>query len=192
MRYPDIELEISVSDSTIDLIKEGIDIGIRFGDLIEEGMVAKPLTPPAPDALFASPEYIKEFGEPKTPEQLENHKLIQYRFGASNQLAPLILNKDGNSIRVEMRSAVIVNDTDLCVDAALAGLGIGRIISNLVNDHLESGSLMPILRPYWNEISGLYIYFSQNSQKAKRVRVLIDFLLEKINKSEELPNTTNL
>lgn len=177
--YPRIELEISVSDTSINLIKEGIDIGIRFGNLIEEGVVARQLTPPISEALFASPQYLREHGTPHHPKDLEQHKLIQYRFGASNRLAPLLLNNDNSTIQVEMPTAMIVNDTDISVDAALAGVGIGRFLAPMVQHHFDTGSLVPVLQPYWHTISGLHIYFSQNSQKARRIRVLVDFLLEK-------------
>ncbi len=177
-RYPDIELEISVSDTSINIIKEGIDVGIRFGSLIEEGVVARQLTAAVPEALFASPAYLSKYGLPSSPQDLDKHKLIKYRFGASNRLATLKLKQDGASIEVEMPTALIVNDTDICVDAAIAGLGIGRFLAPLVAKHFSSGDLVPILKPYWHDVPALYIYFSQNSQKAKRIRVLVDFLLE--------------
>ncbi|MDG3085502.1 LysR family transcriptional regulator [Vibrio hannami] len=177
--YPEIELEISVSDSAIDIIKEGIDIGIRFGNLIEEGVVARKLTPPIPEALFVSPEYMEQNGIPETPQDLEQHRLIQYRFGTSNRLAPLYLKQDNSTITVEMPLAMIVNDTDISVDAALEGIGMGRFLAPLVENHFQEGNLIPVLKPYWHEVPGLYVYFSQNSQKARRIRVLVDFLLEK-------------
>lgn len=177
--YPNIELEISVSDSAINIIKEGIDIGVRFGNLIEEGVVALKLTQPISEALFVSSEYIEQYGTPETPQDLERHKLIQYRFGASNRLAPLHLKQNNSTITVEMPLAMITNDTDISIDAALRGIGIGRLLAPLVKPYFEKGNLIPVLKPYWYEMPSLYLYFSQNSQKAKRIRVLVDFLLEK-------------
>lgn len=176
--YPDIELEISVSEASVNIIQEGIDVGIRFGDRIEEGLVARKLTEPMQEALFASPSYIGEFGTPQTPKDLENHKLIQYRFGTSHRLAPTLLKQDGDTVTVEMPTAMIINDTDVIIDAALEGVGVGRFLAPLVEKHFKQGTLVPILQSYWYEYPGLYLYFSQNSQKARRVRVLIDFLIE--------------
>ncbi|AIV07559.1 MULTISPECIES: LysR family transcriptional regulator [Vibrio] len=178
-RYPDIQLEISVSDKTVDIIREGFDMGIRFGDKVEEGMIARQLTHPVKEALFASPSYVAQFGLPNTPEDLKKHKLIQYRFISSNQIAPLKLNNKGEAITVDMPSALIVNDTDLMVDAAINGLGIGRIVTPIVQEGFRTGELVPVLEEYWQPYSGLYVYFHKNTQKAKRVRVLIDFLIEK-------------
>lgn len=178
-RYPSIELEISVSDAAIDILKEGFDLGIRFGDRVEEGMVARQLTQPMKEALFASPDYIGEYGLPKTPEELKHHKLIQYRFITSKQVAPLLLNRSGEDLTVNMPSALIVNDTDLMLDAAVKGIGIGRIVDPMIQELLASKTLVPVLQDYWYPYSALYVYFHRNTQKAKRVRVLIDFLLEK-------------
>ncbi|WP_036822458.1 LysR substrate-binding domain-containing protein, partial [Photobacterium sanctipauli] len=178
-RYPNIQLEVSVSDATIDIIAAGFDIGIRFGDKVEEGMIARQLTQPMKEALFASPAYIEQFGLPTKPEDLKQHKLVQYRFISSNQLAPLNLDDNGTTLPVDMPLSLVVNDTDLMVDAALKGLGIGRIVEPMVASHFSHNKLIPVLEDYWFPYSGLYVYFHKNSQKAKRVRVLIDFLLEK-------------
>ncbi|AQW61032.1 MULTISPECIES: LysR family transcriptional regulator [Vibrio] len=178
-RYPSIQLEISVSDKAIDIIRDGFDMGIRFGDRVEEGMIARQLTLPVKEALFASPGYVEQYGLPKTPDDLKQHKLIQYRFISSNQVAPLNLNNQGETITVNMPTALIVNDTDVMIDAAHNGLGIGRIVTPMVEEGFKKGEIVPVLEEYWQPYSGLYVYFHKNTQKAKRVRVLIDFLLEK-------------
>lgn len=178
-RYPSIQLEISVSDKAIDIIRDGFDMGIRFGDRVEEGMIARQLTLPVKEALFASPSYVEQYGLPKTPDDLKQHKLIQYRFISSNQVAPLNLNNQGETLTVNMPTALIVNDTDVMIDAAHNGLGIGRIVTPMVEEGFKKGEIVPVLEEYWQPYSGLYVYFHKNTQKAKRVRVLIDFLLEK-------------
>ncbi|PSW08279.1 LysR family transcriptional regulator [Photobacterium rosenbergii] len=179
-RYPNIQLEISINDAAVNIISDGFDMGIRFGDRVEEGMVARQLTPPTRESLFASPEYIDKHGMPGTPDDLKQHKLIQYRFIASNQLAPLRLNNQGQDLTVDMPLGLVVNDTDVMVDAAVNGLGIGRVIEPMIADLLADKQLVPVLEPYWYPYSGLYVYFHQNTQKAKRVRVFIDYLVEKL------------
>lgn len=178
-RYPDIQLEISISDKAVNLLEEGYDAGIRFGNRVEPGMVARQLTAPMQEALFASDEYLQRYGQPQTAADLQAHKLVQYRFIASNKLAPLLLQEHGQTITVQMPLALIVNDTDAMVDAAEKGLGIGRIVTPMIQNQLDSGQLKPVLPTYWQPYSGLYVYFVQNSQKALRVRALIDFLVEK-------------
>ncbi|WP_047041993.1 LysR family transcriptional regulator [Vibrio mexicanus] len=178
-RYPNIELEVSISDANVDILNQGFDMGIRFGDRVEEGMVARRLTGAMHEALFATPDYLEAFGTPKTPDDLKSHKLIQYRFIASNQVAPLFLRGVASDITVEMPTALVVNDTDVMIDASLKGLGIGRIVEPVVADLIASGELIPVLQDYWYPYSELYVYFHKNAQKARRVRVMVDFLLEK-------------
>lgn len=178
-RYPDIQLEISINDATVNLITEGMDVGVRFGDRVEDGMVAKQLTASTRECLFCSPEYAERYGIPENIESLKNHKLIQYRFMTSNKLAPLALWQKGESISVSMPNALVVNDTDLMIDAAKRGVGIGRIVAPMVDKYFVSKELVPVLMPHWYPYSGLYLYFQQHSQKAQRVRAFIDFLIEK-------------
>ncbi|MFM2590434.1 LysR family transcriptional regulator [Vibrio sp. TBV020] len=180
-QYPQIEFEISISDASLDIVKEGIDLGIRFGSILEEGMVAKKLTEPMQEALFASPEYLERYGTPKSLEDLSKHKLIQYRFITSNKYAQLNLVEDGQQTRVEIPYGLVVNDTDLMIDAAKEGLGIGRLVLPSLTKELTSGALLPVLEDKWPTYPGLYVYFSRNSQKVKRVRVLIDYLIEHFN-----------
>jgi len=179
-RFPEIQMEISIFDGTVDILKEGMDLGIRFGDKVEEGMIAKPLTPNFKEAVFASPAYIAAFGMPKSISELSQHRQIQYRFITSKKVAPLPMIDNGNTVHVKIPTALTVNDTDLMVDAAKKGLGIGRIISPMVEPLFKSGELIPVLEEHWGDTAGLYLYFHRNTQKARRVRVLIDFLYEKI------------
>ncbi|WP_394244711.1 LysR family transcriptional regulator [Vibrio astriarenae] len=181
--YPQIQLEVVISDATLDIVKEGIDLGIRFGNKVEEGMVAKKLTEPMQEALFASPAYFDKFGVPSSLEDLSQHQLIQYRFVTSNQYARLNLIDNGQDTLVEMPYALVVNDTDVMIDGALQGLGIGRLVLPCVEELIESGELKPVLKDHWPNFQGLYLYFSRNSQKVKRIRVFIDFLVVEFNQA---------
>ena len=178
-RYPQIELEVSISDEAINIIEEGFDLGVRIGDRVEEGMVATLLSAPMKDALFASKDYIARYGMPKQLKDLHDHKLVQYRFIGSHQLAPLEMMQGTQKVRIDMPGAIIINDTDMMIDATLSGLGIGRVLEPIVKPYFEDGSLIPIMKEKWVDFPGLYAYFPQHSQKARRVRVLIDFLKEK-------------
>ncbi|TKB54278.1 LysR family transcriptional regulator [Ferrimonas aestuarii] len=177
-RYPKIDLDVSLDDQSVDLIKDGYDLGIRFGDRISDTMVAKRLTPDIPVAIFASPEYLAHHPKPKVPDELKCHKQIKYRFLGSRKFAPMLVEKEGKSVEIDMDSAIIVNDTDMITDAAIQGLGVAIGALPSVKHHLESGRLQPLLQEHWVSLAGLHLYYVQGSQKAKRVRALIDFLTE--------------
>lgn len=180
LRYPDILLEISVYDGTVDLAKEGFDLGIRFGDKIEEGVVARQLFPEMQDCLLVSRDYANRYGIPQTPQKLPQHKLIGYRFITANRLLPLSLNINGKITEIEMPVSLIVNDeVDLMVDATRQGLGIGRIFQSTLDLQSDKTEFIPILQDYWVSYPPVYLYYRQHSQKLKRVKVLIEFLVEK-------------
>ncbi|MEZ9355585.1 LysR family transcriptional regulator [Vibrio breoganii] len=185
-QYPDIQLEISVSDAAVDIVREGFDLGIRFGDKVQPDMVAKKLTEPMKGALFASSDYLKKYGTPTSIEELKNHKYVQYRYITSNQLAPLELIQDGQRVAVEMPCAMIVNDTDLEIDAAVKGVGISSIIEPCVKPYFDRGELIPLMKDQWASYPGMHLYYVQNSQKIRRVKVLIDYLTEKISGEETI------
>ncbi|ABR74893.1 LysR family transcriptional regulator [Actinobacillus succinogenes] len=177
--YPHIRLEISVHDGTVDILQQGFDLGIRFGDKIEQNMVARKLLEPFHEGLYVSRSYAEQYGIPLTPQDLHRHFLIGYRFITSNRIYPLTLSRNGQDLIVEMESRLISNDIDMMADAVRAGLGIGRIFSPIRRLQPDADELLPVLKDYWKTYPPVYLYYPQHSQKAKRIQVLIEFLSEK-------------
>lgn len=177
-RYPEIRLEISVYDGTVDILEQGFDMGIRFGDRIEEGMVARRLTAPIREGLFVSEAYLRRYGTPNGPDDLSRHWLIGYRFITANRMLPLVLLKGGEELTVDMPVSLTTNDIDVIADAVRQGLGIGRMFEPSLQLLPDREAFIPVLKPFWRSYPALYLYFPQNSQRAKRIRALIDFLAE--------------
>lgn len=178
-RYPNIQLEISLSDGKVDLLKDGFDLGIRFGDRLDDSPVARQLTPPIVQGLFASRDYVARFGTPQSLAELVQHRLIGYRFTTANRLSPLILQADGEQHNIEMPIAFISNSIDVAIDAIRQGIGIGRIFLDNFRQLPDQAEFVPILEPHWLRYPPIYLYYQQHSQKVKRIKVLIDFLVEK-------------
>ncbi len=178
--YPGIRLEISVYDGTVDILDQGYDMGIRFGDRVEEGMVARRLTEPFREGLYVSDEYLRRFGTPEGPEDLQGHKLIGYRFSTAGRLLPLILNRDGEELTVDMPISITTNDIDVIADSVRQNLGIGRLFEPVHRQLPDRDAFIPVLEPFWRGYPALYLYFPQNSQRAKRIRAVIDFLAEPV------------
>ena len=176
---PQIQLELSINDGTVNLVDENFDLGIRFGNTLNEGMVAREIYPPFKLGLYASAGYLAAVGTPKTPEALSAHRLITYRFTTSNRLSPLVLNNGGVSLAVDMPHTMICNDIDAVCDAVLAGIGIGRIFEPLQQNMPDGDKLIPVLKKYWQPFPAVYLYYQQNSQRAKRVQAVIDFFVGK-------------
>ncbi|OOF57353.1 LysR family transcriptional regulator [Rodentibacter myodis] len=178
-RYPKIQLEISLNDALVNLLEEGFDLGIRFGNRIDEGMIARKLLPEFKEGLYISKAYVAQRGKPKTPQDLTAHQLIGYRFISSNRVEPLVLNIDGQETALNLDSPLLCNDPEIIADATRQGLGIGRIFEPNMQAFEDKDEFVPILQKHWREYPPLYLYYLQHSQKARKVQVVIDFLLEK-------------
>ncbi|MEH8056839.1 LysR family transcriptional regulator [Gallibacterium anatis] len=174
-RYPHICLDISVYDGTVDLVQAGYDLGIRFGDKIDENMVARQLLPSFQEGLYVSKGYLQQYGEPQR-DNLHQHHLIGYRFITTGQSLPLILEKDGQSESIEMPTPIICNDIDTIADGVRAGLGIGRLFTPIYQQLPDKANFIPVLQQYWRNYPPVYLYYPQESQKIKRVAAVIDFL----------------
>ena len=179
VRYPHIQLELSLCDGTINILDAGYDLGIRFGDTLEEGMVARRLLPPFAEGLYAAPEYLARHGTPQTPDDLARPRLIGYRYITANRLLPLTLDADDEPLGVAMPTPLICNDIDVTADAIRAGLGIGRLFAPICAQQPDRERFQPVLRDYWKTYPGVYLYHLPHAQKARRVQALISFLTEK-------------
>lgn len=179
-RYPKLQLDISIQDGTINLIDQGIDMGIRFNDVVDEGMVARRLLPSFREGLFATRRYLDAHGTPRTPADLSHHALVGYRFITSNRLYPLTLKIGDREETVDMPTSIICNDIDVMNDAIRAGLGIGRIFEPIHSLQPDRDAFIPVLEPYWRPYPPVCLYYLQKSQKAKRVQVLVEFLLDRL------------
>lgn len=173
--YPDICLDISIDDGTVDLIKEGFDLGIRFGDKIDENMVARQLLPAFREGLYVSKDYLQKHGKPKR-NNLHQHLLIGYRFVTTGQLLPLVLEQHGESKSIDMPVSIICNDIENIADSVRAGLGIGRLFTPIVQKFSDRKNFMPVLESYWKTYPPVYLYYPQASQKIKRIQAVIQFL----------------
>lgn len=174
--YPQINLEISVYDGTVDILEQGFDMGIRFGDRLEEGMVARRLVAPFREGLYVSEDYVRRHGLPNDPSELGRHHLIGYRFTTSNRMLPLILERDGQELTVDMPTSIVTNDIEVTTDGIRKGLGIGRLFEPVHNQLVDRDKFIPVLKKCWRTYPAVYLYFPKNSQRAKRIRTVIDFL----------------
>lgn len=178
-RYPDITLEISINDGVVDILEQGFDLGIRFGDRVTEDMVTRQILAPFKEGLYVSNDYITQHGKPETPTDLAKHHVIGYRFITANRVLPLIVNDNNREITIDMPHYLLTNDIEVIIDSTRQGLGIGRIFEPVYEQLRDKEDFIPVLEKYWNTYPAVYLYYLQHSQKAQRIRALIDFLAEK-------------
>lgn len=175
-RYPDIQLDISLSDRVVDLVEEGYDLAIRISRAGSPSLVSRKLAT-SQNVVCASPDYIARHGAPQAPEDLTHHVCIGYAYSATGDEWGLI-DDAGRAHKVAVSTSLQTNNGDTVRAAALAGLGIIWQPTFLIGDDLRRGRLVRLLPGYrMSEIDVLAVYPSRRHVSA-RVRVMVDFLVE--------------
>ena len=174
LRYPKIELNLELAERVPDLNVEAIDILIGMsisatGDAVQKRIATTSYS------LCASPSYLKQFGIPKKPDDLKNHRYIAHSMRKpDNEL--LFYDKEVVTITPYIR----VNDAQTMLNFALDGLGIVKLHRYVVKKHLEQGTLQEVLVSYNNSDVPIYVAYPQRRFIASKVRCFIDFITEKM------------
>jgi LysR family transcriptional regulator for bpeEF and oprC len=176
-RYPDIDLQLGLSDRPVDLLQEGVDCVVRVGALQDSSLVARRI------GLFegvscAAPSYLERAGIPQTLDDLEQHKAVNYFSSRTGRVLDWSFLVGGKEIEVKMKGSVSVNDADAYVTCGLEGFGLIQPPLFMVLPHLRSGQLvevLPDLKPLPMPISAVYPHSRHLSSK---VRVFVDWIAE--------------
>lgn len=179
-RYPDLSLDLAIHDGFVDLIAGGFDAGIRLGESLAQDMVAVPVSGPMRMCVVGSPDYFRRRGRPQTPGQLAGHECIRYRFVGSGVIAPWEFERDGQSLKIEPKGHLLVNDGEVLIDAARQGLGLAYIFEAAVEDELRSGKLQRVLGDWCEPFPGFFLYYPSRAQMPLKLRVFIDFLQQRM------------
>lgn len=177
--FPDIRLEVIAEESFIDVIAAGCDAGIRYGERLEQDMIAVPIGPRTQRfATAASPAYLDRRGRPSHPRDLLGHACLLGRF-PSGVSTLWEFERDGEMIRIEPTGPLVVRvggATDLAVDAAIAGTGVISLFEDWLRPHFQSGVLEPILEPWWQSFPGPFLYYPGRRLVPAPLRAFIDFI----------------
>jgi DNA-binding transcriptional LysR family regulator len=177
--YPDIRLEVIAEDGFVDVLAAGCHAGIRYDDRLEQDMIAVPIGPRVQRfATAASPAYLDHHGRPEHPRELLGHACLRSRF-SSGAMAPWEFERDGEVVRLDPAGPLIVRAggaTDLAVDAAIAGTGIIYLFEDWLRPHIDSGTLEPVLEPWWQRFPGLFLYYPGRRLVPAPLRAFIDFI----------------
>lgn len=175
-QYPEIEIELSMTDSMSDILGEGLHAGFRLGGLIAQDMVAINLSEPLEMAVVASPEYLKQQGTPQTPSDLLNHNCLRYRFQSSGQLAPWIFGESDSAYPVDVRGNIITNSSPATIDFAIQGAGLSYTFRDYCIDDLAKGKLIEVLSDHGTTLPGMNIYFPREYRSMVPLRLFIEHL----------------
>ena len=174
-RYPEVKLDITLSDRVVDLVDEGFDVAVRIARLPDSSLVSRKLTS-ARMVMCASPAYLRQYGTPKTLTEVARRPVLAYTYLSTGDTWKF--ERDGVAHQVTTNPIMRSNNGDTCRAAALAGRGIILQPSFLIAADLERGNLVEILPNYKGVELGLYAVYPSRTLLSAKVRVLVDFLAE--------------
>jgi len=176
-RYPDVSLDIDISERRADMVAEGIDLLVRIGDLPPSELIARELFK-TPRVTVASPDYLERKGTPKHPRDLIDHDLID--FSAHGAVRSWNFpGPKGTSISIPTAPRVRCNDAQTEKDLAVAGRGITRLPGLACSKELASGALVPVMPKYSSRPAGVHVIYASRDNLPAKTRAMIDFLVEK-------------
>lgn len=179
-RHPEVNLELDLSNRLADLVEEGFDAVIRIGPLKDSALVARPLTP-LQMIVCAAPAYLARHGTPRTPEDLAQHRCLDFshwRHDARWRLGQAI-GTDAAPPVCRMRS----NNGEALRLAAVAGLGIVMQADAVLADEIARGRLVPILRPYWPVPRPMHLIYPRDRQSTPKLASFVEFVVERFSAS---------
>lgn len=179
-RYPDVQVEISISDRLVDLVEEGGDLAVRSGRLADSSLVARKICD-TERLICAAPAYLKRHGTPRRPEDLLRHNCIVISGNPQLRRWPFDDPQVAGGIRaIEVGGTVSANNAENVLQMALLGLGIVRLGDLVTAEHIRAGRLVPILVDRHHvEPLPLHALYPQSRLRSPKVAAMVDFLIEK-------------
>lgn len=174
-RFPDVVIDLVVEGKLIDIVAAGFDAGVRLVGSIPKDMIAVPFGPAVSFICVTSPAYLDRFGEPATPDELERHRCIGHRV-PDGKLYRWEFERAGRALTIDVSGALILDDEELMVEAATAGLGIAYVASPAAEATLAEGRLRRIL-PAWTPASErIAVYYPGHRAVPPALRAFLDIV----------------
>jgi len=174
-KYPQVTVDLRLSDHFVDIIDEGIDVAVRIGDLPDSRLLSRSL---APHQLccYASPTYLERRGVPDHPDELAGHETVALRYQSSGQISRWPFQLGERSIEIVPTAGIIVDASDALVAALVAGGGIGLTASFIAAPHVASGTLVPVLASYAVERHNITALWPESRRANPAVRAFLALL----------------
>ncbi len=178
-RYPEIELDLDFTDRMVDVIEEGFDAVVRTGEPADSRLSARRLGD-FRILLVAAPAYLAQRGLPRHPADLAGHACLHYRFPNSGKLETWPLRRDESDPEPHLPTSMICNNIETRMSFALQGLGIACLPDFAIRDALADGRLLPVLGDYVERSGTFRVLWPASRHLSPKLRVLIDFLGERV------------
>ncbi|MBQ0824529.1 LysR family transcriptional regulator [Microvirga terrae] len=174
--YPDIRLDITVTDEEFDIVAEGFDAGVRLGEVIEQDMIAVAVSAEQRQIVVGSPDYLARHGAPAHPRDLTGHCCIGWR--PSPQVAPYRweFTESGRDFDVAVDPRVTTNEMRVMIQLARAGAGLTFGMEETFRPYISQAELVPLLEEFCPPFPGFYLYYPNRRNLPLKLRVLVDYL----------------
>ncbi|HEX4506251.1 MAG TPA: LysR family transcriptional regulator [Alphaproteobacteria bacterium] len=174
--YPDIQIDLGVSDRVTDLIGENVDCVLRVGELLDQSLIARKLSD-MPMITCAAPSYLARMGEPNHPDDLETgHQMVNFFSQRTGRIVCLDFVRGNEHLEIEGQHKVTLNEGTSYVSALVAGLGIGQSPKFMVDHYLATGQLKPVLPDWTVPPLPLHVVYPPNRHLSNKLRVFVDWV----------------
>lgn len=178
-RHPDVQIDLVTEDRLVDLVAEGYDAGFRLAEAVPREMVAIPCGPDVSMAVVGAPSYFEGRKKPKAPADLLEHECIRRRTsgGAAYRWE---FERRGRATTVDVKGGLLLDDDDVMLDAALAGLGLAYVADVTVAGHLAAGRLLRVLGDFTPSFPGARLFHPSRRLVPAALRALIAIVKESV------------
>lgn len=174
--YPDVQLELQVSDAIVDIVAKGFDANIGPQNRAAASMIVVRVTGPMKIAVVGAPSYFAKRRQPRTPEDLASQSCVQYRRNADGAVLDWLFERNGRSKKIPVDGRLMVNNPDLAVRAAIDGLGLAYTTEARAEPFLKSGQLVRVLKDWSPSFEGLFLHYPGQRQVPAALRAFIDMV----------------
>ena len=175
-KYPDVKIEIITDVGLTDIVAERFDAGVRFGELVANGMISVRIGPDARMTVVGAPPYFAARKPPKTPQDLTGHDCINLRLPTHGGLYVWEFEKSGRELNVRVDGQLVFGTSGLLLAAARAGLGLAYLPEEQVSGDLKSGRLVRVLGDWCAPFSGYHLYYPSRRQPTQAFALLVEAL----------------
>ena len=170
-QYPNLKLDLRLTDQYVDIVEQGIDIALRIGVLKNSTLIAKKIAP-IHLAVFASPDYLERHGTPQTLLDLQSHNYLRY---SHSEPTKRLFGVNELKSELKLESNFVANNGDLLLNTAIAGGGIAMQPTFIAGEALAQGKVVRILNDYEPDPMGLYMVYANRQFLPSKVRAFVDF-----------------
>jgi LysR family transcriptional regulator for bpeEF and oprC len=176
--YPGVQVHVSITDRYIDLVEEGIDIAVRFGELEKSGLMARHLMR-VQRRLVGTPAYFAQFGRPRTPEDLLNHNCLALTHYETQRARDWHFQSNGADQIITPKGSMSFNDGTALWSAVLAGYGLGQIHNYYIDDAIANGTLEAVLENLGPPKDLVSLVYAPARHLTPKVRAFVDFMISR-------------